>query len=58
MRLSSCTADTTARAEIENIGAAIASALDALGDLPGDSQEAILAADSSARRFVQERFAC
>ena len=42
----------------QSIGAAIAGALDALGDLPGDSQEAILAADSSARRFVQERFAC
>jgi len=46
------------RIRFQNIGAAIASALDALGDLPGDSQEAILAADSSARRFVQERFAC
>ena len=40
-----------------DIGAAIASALDAFGDLPGDSREAILAADSAARRFVQERFA-
>jgi len=46
------------RIRFQSIGAAIASALDALGDLPGDSQEAILAADSSARRFVQERFAC
>jgi 1-deoxy-D-xylulose-5-phosphate reductoisomerase len=40
-----------------DIGAAIASALDAFGDLPGDNREAILAADSAARRFVQERFA-
>ena len=46
------------RIRFQSIGAAIASALDALGDLPGDSQEAILAADSAARRFVQERFAC
>jgi 1-deoxy-D-xylulose-5-phosphate reductoisomerase len=46
------------RIRFQNIGAAIASALDALGDLPGDCQEAILSAESSARRFVQERFAC
>jgi 1-deoxy-D-xylulose-5-phosphate reductoisomerase len=41
-----------------DIGVAIAGALDALGDLPGDAREAILAADTAARRFVQERFAC
>ncbi|HMA22478.1 MAG TPA: 1-deoxy-D-xylulose-5-phosphate reductoisomerase [Gemmatimonadaceae bacterium] len=41
-----------------DIGVAIAGALDALGDLPGVSREAILAADTAARRFVQERFAC
>jgi 1-deoxy-D-xylulose-5-phosphate reductoisomerase len=46
------------RIRFQAIGAAIASALDAFGDLPGDSREAILAADSAARRFVQERFAC
>jgi 1-deoxy-D-xylulose-5-phosphate reductoisomerase len=46
------------RIRFQDIGAAIATALDAFGDLPGDSQEAILAADSAARRFVQERFAC
>jgi 1-deoxy-D-xylulose-5-phosphate reductoisomerase len=41
-----------------DIGAAIASSLDALAHRPGDSREAILAADSAARGFVQERFAC
>jgi 1-deoxy-D-xylulose-5-phosphate reductoisomerase len=46
------------RIRFQAIGAAIANALDAFGDLPGDSREAILAADSAARRFVQERFAC
>jgi len=46
------------RIRFQNIGSLIASALDAFGDLPGDSREAILAADSAARRFVQERFAC
>jgi 1-deoxy-D-xylulose-5-phosphate reductoisomerase len=46
------------RIRFQSIGSLIASALDAFGDLPGDSREAILAADSAARRFVQERFAC
>ena len=46
------------RIHFGDIGVAIAGALDALGDLPGDSREAILAADTAARRFVQERFAC
>jgi len=46
------------RIRFQNIGSLIASALDAFGNLPGDSREAILAADSAARRFVQERFAC
>ena len=46
------------RARFGDISAAIASALEALGDLPGDSREAILAADAAARRHVQERFAC
>ena len=47
-----------ARIRFRDIGAAISGALDALGDLPGESREAILAADAAARRFVQERFAC
>ncbi len=47
-----------ARIRFGDIGGAIGGALDALGDLPGDSRENILAADAAARRFVQERFAC
>jgi len=47
-----------ARIRFADIGVAIAGALDALGDMPGVSREAILAADTAARRFVQERFAC
>jgi 1-deoxy-D-xylulose-5-phosphate reductoisomerase len=47
-----------ARIRFADIGVAIAGALDALGDSAGESREAILAADSAARRFVQERFAC
>jgi 1-deoxy-D-xylulose-5-phosphate reductoisomerase len=47
-----------ARIRFADIGVAIAGALDALGDMPGASREAILAADAAARRFVQERFAC
>ena len=46
------------RVRFRDIGAAIAGALDALGDLPADSRETLLAADAAARRFVQERFAC
>jgi 1-deoxy-D-xylulose-5-phosphate reductoisomerase len=46
------------RIRFRDIGAAIANTLDALGGLPGDSREAILAADSAARRFVQERVQC
>jgi 1-deoxy-D-xylulose-5-phosphate reductoisomerase len=41
-----------------DIYSAIGGALDALGDLPGDSQETILAADAAARRFVRDRFEC
>jgi 1-deoxy-D-xylulose-5-phosphate reductoisomerase len=41
-----------------DIGVAIAGALDALGDAPGGSREAILAADAAARRHVQHRFEC
>ena len=46
------------RIRFRDIGAAIATSLDRFGDVPGDSREAILAADSAARRFVQEKFAC
>ncbi|MEP6492980.1 MAG: 1-deoxy-D-xylulose-5-phosphate reductoisomerase [bacterium] len=46
------------RVRFGDIGAAIAGALDGLGHLPADSRETILAADTAARRFVQERFAC
>jgi 1-deoxy-D-xylulose-5-phosphate reductoisomerase len=41
-----------------DIGPAIAGALDALGSMPGDSRDALVAADSAARRHVQERFGC
>jgi 1-deoxy-D-xylulose-5-phosphate reductoisomerase len=43
------------RMHFREIGGAIAQALDALGDLPGDTRDAILAADAAARRMVQER---
>jgi 1-deoxy-D-xylulose-5-phosphate reductoisomerase len=46
------------RIQFADIGAAIASALDTLHDLPGDTREAILAADAAARRNVQQRFGC
>jgi len=46
------------RIRFRDIGVAIANTLDALGGLPGESREAILAADSAARRFVEERFRC
>ena len=46
------------RMEFRDIGTAIAGALDALGDLPGDSRKGLLAADAAARRHVQERFEC
>ncbi|MGH7619376.1 MAG: 1-deoxy-D-xylulose-5-phosphate reductoisomerase [Gemmatimonadaceae bacterium] len=41
-----------------DIGPAIAGALDALGSMPGESRDALIAADSQARRHVQERFGC
>ena len=41
-----------------DIATAIAGALDTLAMLPGDSRDALLAADSAARRHVQQRFAC
>jgi 1-deoxy-D-xylulose-5-phosphate reductoisomerase len=46
------------RIRFGDIGAAIAGALDALGAEPGDSREAILAADRAARRNVEARFGC
>jgi 1-deoxy-D-xylulose-5-phosphate reductoisomerase len=41
-----------------DIAAAIAGALESLGGLPGDTRDALLAADAAARRHVQQRFAC
>ena len=46
------------RIRFSDIGVAIAGAVDTLGELPGDSREAILSADAAARTFVQDRFAC
>lgn len=45
------------RIRFGEIATAIAGALDALGDLPGDSRAALLAADAAARRHVHDRFA-
>ncbi|HEY6828946.1 MAG TPA: 1-deoxy-D-xylulose-5-phosphate reductoisomerase [Gemmatimonadaceae bacterium] len=46
------------RIRFSDIGVAIANAIDALADLPGDTRESILRADSEARRHVQEHFGC
>ncbi|HEY9230114.1 MAG TPA: 1-deoxy-D-xylulose-5-phosphate reductoisomerase [Gemmatimonadaceae bacterium] len=46
------------RIRFAHIGEAIAGALDAFGAGPGDTREAILAADRAARRHVEERFGC
>jgi 1-deoxy-D-xylulose 5-phosphate reductoisomerase len=46
------------RIRFGDIGVAIASAIDALADLPGDTRDSILRADSAARRHVQEQFGC
>jgi len=46
------------RIRFSDIGVAIASAIDALADLPGDTRDSILRADSAARRHVQEHFGC
>ena len=46
------------RIRFGDIGVAIANAIDALADLPGDTRESILRADSAARRHVQEHFGC
>ena len=41
-----------------DIASAIGAALNALGVLPGDTRDALVAADAAARCFVMERFAC
>ena len=41
-----------------DIGAAIAGALDAFGGMPGNSRDALVAADAAARHFVKDRFGC
>lgn len=46
------------RIQLAHIGEAIAGALDAFADQPGDTRENILAADRAARRHVEERFGC
>lgn len=46
------------RIRFGDISVAISGALDAFGDSPGDTRDAILGADAAARRFVQERFEC
>ena len=46
------------RVLFRDIGPAIAGALNALGSTPADTRDALLAADSAARRHVQERFGC
>jgi len=46
------------RIRFGDIGVAIANAIDALADLPGDTRDSILRADSAARRHVQEQFGC
>ncbi|HJU65734.1 MAG TPA: 1-deoxy-D-xylulose-5-phosphate reductoisomerase [Gemmatimonadaceae bacterium] len=46
------------RISFGDIPRGIASALDALGDRPGDSRDALVAADCAARRHVSEMFQC
>ena len=41
-----------------DIGLAIGGALEALGSMPGDTRDALLAADAAARRYVQDRYGC
>lgn len=47
-----------ARLRFTEIAAAIESALETLGDLPGSDKDALLMADRAARNHVTERFAC
>lgn len=46
------------RIRFGDIGVAIASALESLGHLSGETREAVLSADAAARQHVQERFGC
>jgi 1-deoxy-D-xylulose-5-phosphate reductoisomerase len=46
------------RLRFVEIASAIESALDALGDMPGNNKDALLVADRAARTHVIERFAC
>ena len=46
------------RIRFGDIGVAIASALESLGHLSGETLEAVLSADAAARKHVQERFGC
>lgn len=46
------------RIQFADIPRAIASALESLGTLGGESREAVLAADEAARRHVREQFRC
>lgn len=46
------------RIRFGDIARAIGTALDALGDSAGDTRDALLAADSAARRHVRETFRC
>jgi len=46
------------RIRFGDISVGVSGALDAFGDSPGDTRDAILGADAAARRFVQERFEC
>jgi 1-deoxy-D-xylulose-5-phosphate reductoisomerase len=47
-----------ARIRFVEIAAAIESALDVLGDLPGTEKNALLVADRAARQHVNERYGC
>ncbi len=46
------------RLAFPDIAAAIDGALQALGTMPGDTRDALEAADAAARDYVRERFAC
>jgi 1-deoxy-D-xylulose-5-phosphate reductoisomerase len=46
------------RVRFGDIPVVIAGALDALGSMPSDDREAILAADAEARRYVRQRYEC
>jgi hypothetical protein len=46
------------RVTFGDIPRGIASALEMLSGIPGDTREALLAADDAARRTVREQFRC